>query len=1010
MERAKISGLVIFLYLAFPGVCVAQQYRFHQYRVEQGLPSDVTKAVTQDSLGFFWIATDDGLVKYDGLTFRTYKGALRSQFVKGFLHTRDGRLLVFGDLDLVEIRNLIDTVIFVPVLRGERVITDSTLSFPKSAYEDKSGNIWMGESKTVIRYDGKKIKRFDFGEGNRSRVLTRSFSFFEDNHGNFYTVAYNGTVYQYNLTADRFVRRADITLPEDVNDVLFFRNQLLAGARNGLFSIPFSERGADALPVKNIFPIRHVSSLLMSPDSSIIVSTFEEDLYRIRFAPGFQWENIFFNFNGINRTYVSREKDIWVSSDKGVVLVQQKLFNVADINSQAHYVQAVATGGSDGKVFYCNKESLISLEPTESGEWARTVLLDDKDHYFQSLQFIRGTLWASTTSNLVGFRDGKQFSRHDFSREGHFIHDIFGDDEDNLWLSQAGTREIKKVRPAGEVERYKVDDTHQHEINLVRQGKRGMYAGAGGEANYLYLLEPGAAVFKNVSLPLSFPIRGDFNVVDMVVRNDTVWLATTQGLLLYDHRTVRRISFQQGFEDFPVSTIELTDHNNLLFANSFGLIRYNFRTGEYRLYDENTGLPSNTISDQGIAITKEGGIWVGTSYGIAYSPALYPENSVTPVPYCVEAKVNGRSSRFKAGLKAAYGSYITLRFSPITFPENKILYEWRTQGEDLWVPLEREELSLADLEDGTHNIEVRAKKNTGFGWSSPTVVTLNVEPPYWKTSEFFGIVLLLAGLISWVSFLITSALLSHRREYLQQQVNERTRELQKANEELMLRNTELDRFVYSASHDLSAPLKSIRGLVQVAKMDKPGEEQEKYLNMMERSVFKLEEFIQEVVTYSRSNRMPVNYEPFSFQEFVQGLLQDHEFSPNFSKINFIVEDEIGALMCSDKIRMKIILNNLISNAIKFHWVDNCRKPFIRLSATRKEGEYLVTVTDNGSGIHEHHLERIFDMFYRATDTTPGSGLGLYILKESVTKLKGRVEAFSKVEHGTTFNVYLPVPS
>src|SRR5690606_15339999 len=81
-----------------------QHYRFHQYRVEQGLTGDVIKAVTQDSLGVLWIATAGGLVKYDGLRFITYMDAYRSHYVKGFLHARDDRLLAFGDLDVIEIQ------------------------------------------------------------------------------------------------------------------------------------------------------------------------------------------------------------------------------------------------------------------------------------------------------------------------------------------------------------------------------------------------------------------------------------------------------------------------------------------------------------------------------------------------------------------------------------------------------------------------------------------------------------------------------------------------------------------------------------------------------------------------------------------------------------------------------------------------------------------------------------------------------------------------------------------
>jgi ligand-binding sensor domain-containing protein len=133
--------LIVVLFNA--AILYAQEYRFGLYRVEQGLPSDVIKAITEDSLGFLWIATDDGLVKYDGLHFTTYKSALRSQYAKSFFHTRNGRLLMAADLELIEIQNQVDTVIFKTILRGERSLTDSAIWFPKSIYEDRKGNIWL---------------------------------------------------------------------------------------------------------------------------------------------------------------------------------------------------------------------------------------------------------------------------------------------------------------------------------------------------------------------------------------------------------------------------------------------------------------------------------------------------------------------------------------------------------------------------------------------------------------------------------------------------------------------------------------------------------------------------------------------------------------------------------------------------------------------------------------------------------------------------------------------------
>src|SRR5258706_7900143 len=127
----------------------AQEYQMKTYRVADGLPSDVVKGVAKDSAGFLWIATDDGLVQFDGLRFTQFKNALRSQYAKGFLKTRDGRLLLYGDLDLMEIQNKIDTVIFQTVRRGGRNPNDFVLWYPKSIFEDSKGRLWIAEPQSV---------------------------------------------------------------------------------------------------------------------------------------------------------------------------------------------------------------------------------------------------------------------------------------------------------------------------------------------------------------------------------------------------------------------------------------------------------------------------------------------------------------------------------------------------------------------------------------------------------------------------------------------------------------------------------------------------------------------------------------------------------------------------------------------------------------------------------------------------------------------------------------------
>jgi signal transduction histidine kinase len=115
-------------------------------------------------------------------------------------------------------------------------------------------------------------------------------------------------------------------------------------------------------------------------------------------------------------------------------------------------------------------------------------------------------------------------------------------------------------------------------------------------------------------------------------------------------------------------------------------------------------------------------------------------------------------------------------------------------------------------------------------------------------------------------------------------------------------------------------------------------------------------------------------------------------------------------MISDLTRLKIILNNLISNAIKFKRTVPNGISFVKISLQIADNNYILMVEDNGRGIEQEHVNHIFDMFYRASDKGQGSGLGLYILKEAVTKLMGNVIVKSQLDKGSTFVITLPIPS
>lgn len=990
------------------GELKAQEYQIRQYRVEHGLPSDVIKAVAQDSLGFIWIASDDGLVKYDGIQFTTYKSAQHSQYTKGLVRTKTGRFFAIGDLDLIEIINKVDTVIFRSVLQGARTPSDTTIWYPKAVYEDNQGSLWMAEPQSVVRFNGKEMKRFDFGSSNRSIVFIRSFSFIEDNE-HLYAFSYGGNVFRINKSTDT-IDQLPITFPDRVSHTLLVGNKVLVCTGGGIYESVLKD-GLLSTP-KILYPIINPSHLLFTADSTLWVGTFGDILYQIK--AGSQPKAIPHDFKGINSLYQSDEGDFWVSTDKGLVLMQPNQFSIPDKNSLAHFIEGMAYDEARETFYYCTKETLNAVRWDKSKRsFQSEILYFNSQSYFQSLRIGKEGLWAGVDFRVMLFQNEKIKNTWDFSSEGNFIHDVFVDQQQNVWLSQADNSNIIVITPTMGIKRYPLKISKQSEINLAREGKRGIYVAASGTTAYLFLKPHDSSAFKNISAYVKFPLQSDLNIIDLAVgEDDVLWMASTEGLLRFKSPNIERVNLGETFTTLSVSSVEFLDSENILFSNSYGLFRYNIKTNDYWLYDEHAGLPSNTVTDQGILIDYHSRLWVGTSYGVAFAENSIITDRKTPTPFCVEARVNGVPKRYANGLTAQYGAFINLKFSSITFPENKIYMQWRlTGGDTTWRTLTNRELSLSELPSKEHIIEVRAKKNTGLDWSDPLLLSVTVEKPYWQQPNFIMLILLGILLIMWFSYLISARITKSRREILQNLVNQRTHDLQKANEELQQRNAELDRFVYSTSHDLSAPLKSLLGLISVARMDDTPEGKTQYLGMMERSVRKLEDFIQEVVSYSRNTRSPITWEPCNFVKFVENILADHQYSPDYNTIQFIIEDHLKAQMITDRTRLKIILNNLISNAIKFQYSkDQTRKPFVKISLRATSSHYILKVEDNGKGIEQQHLKHIFDMFYRANEYAQGSGLGLYILKESVLKLGGTVEATSNLGEGTTFTVMLPIPA
>ncbi len=255
-----------------------------------------------------------------------------------------------------------------------------------------------------------------------------------------------------------------------------------------------------------------------------------------------------------------------------------------------------------------------------------------------------------------------------------------------------------------------------------------------------------------------------------------------------------------------------------------------------------------------------------------------------------------------------------------------------------------------------------------------------------------------------VNFLVTLTCSAAILYYLMDVNHYSEKAILEKNEQLEKANTELDRFVYSASHDLRAPLSSLLGLIEVARVD-PNEAMN-YMQMMKSRITDMDSFIKEIISYSRNSRMDVLRRPVHLVKSIEEVVHELSFVDKFGNIkiwNHVPDDMV---IQTDATRLKVVLSNLIANAIKYQ-NEAADEPCVKIEAQQDEQGITIWLRDNGIGIETEHLPKIFNMFYRAHESSKGSGLGLYIVKETIGKLGGEVRVESIPGSGTTFWIHLP---
>jgi signal transduction histidine kinase len=432
------------------------------------------------------------------------------------------------------------------------------------------------------------------------------------------------------------------------------------------------------------------------------------------------------------------------------------------------------------------------------------------------------------------------------------------------------------------------------------------------------------------------------------------------------------------------------------------------------------GMASDGISD--LLLDSFGKLWLATDYGISVVDikSAWPQwvsSSVRLQTYVNRITINNDSTVFLAA-KAQVATFsrkpdhLTFYFSTpgleyLTEHANQV----RLEGYDTtWTSVgDKAQKTYEQLGNGHYVFRVKSTFENGETGEAAIPIYIN-QPWYALLVDMWQQLVIGASLVFLLLFTLTYRLRSSKKT-LTRMVAEKTRaielhekELVAMNKSLREANEELDILLYRSSHDLVAPVKSIKGLLNLMRMSP--DEHETFVPLMIDRIVRLERILIEINSYVKNAKGEPGKNTFRVTELIQEVWGELEFMDEAREIDRIIEVSETLFIECDRERLKMVISNLLSNAVKYYDRGKA-KSFVHIRAGREKNIFWLTIADNGLGIREEYQARLFEMFYRATESSSGLGLGLFLVKKIVHSLKGTIHLDSTHGNGTKVEVRFP---
>ena len=1003
--------------------------QFRRYGTANGLPSSTVYAVAQAPDGAMWFGTKGGLARYDGVAFKVYRHiaddphSLPDNGIASILFDRQGRLWVAGleaglnrfdpvtqtflhwqhdpanpdSIGSDKVWGMVegpDGALWIGTQHGlDRMRPDGSgfdhIAAPPPSndpsgfgavgalYVDPKGRLWIGtdDSVYVRETDGhfRKVPReqpgqtmspwsIEGGDGDEVRIA--------DAHG-LLVVGADGVARQFCKDI------ADFNVLSSARDRA---GHLWIGTQRGLYLQ--MRRGGPVQPVLNQpllygnLPGTWVWKILQDREGGLWVTLFDGGVGYL--APG---------WNSVSRfTYIPEDKDSLRDS----------------------VATTMARGLRDGHVWVGQRGGRVDKLDPVTGK-AEHVITGMRGDVIGMTEDAEGRLWVATQGSLYRYANGK-FDRVPNTGNGmlHPLEVELGPDgklyartfSEGLFQVDQETLKVKPVSflPAEE-------KTHWGSQLTLISGMF-LYASDGG----LWRLDATGDHFEPVP-----GVRG--GKIDVFMFSDdgkTAWVARADGLERYRRSSdglvlERKVDARHGWPAVNVMDLAVDKRGRVWILGRDGMWRFDPERGSFRKFGLQDGL-SNGEFMRGYAVMPDGYIYAATMGGVmAFNPNQ--DEVVTPPP---PVSITGVSVRGRNGLQAvplgdgpleldwrARGLNIEARvFSYIDPAANR--YRFHLDGLDNeWVDTDtRGEREFASLPPGDYTLRVMGAGADGVWGRVAAPLRVHVLAPPWERWWAWGLYVLAVLAIALLALQVWRRRLAQRHQM--QLAEQRSRLAEQA-------SAAKTQFLATLSHEIRTPMTGVLGMAELLLNSGLGSQQHEYAEAIQRSGKMLLKLLNDALDLARieAGKFSLEPAPFDPRALVRDIAALEQGQARAKGLAFHLEiaDDLPARVMGDALRVQQILLNLANNALKF-----TEHGSVTLRATREAGELRFSVIDTGPGIPEASQARLFQRFEQASSPQrrAGSGLGLAICRELVALMGGHIELESKVAHGSSFHVHLPL--